>query len=875
MRTLRRGWSRFVGAFTGRRKDSEFADEFAGHIDLLTQENIRAGMDPVEARRQAVLKFGTISSAEEACREQRGLPRLEAFAIDMRHASRALRKSPGFALTIILTLAIAIGANTAIFSLVNQALLHPRGVDHPERIVSIRERYGKLKMNSIPISGPAFRDVRDNRELFEYTAALDGADFTYTGSGSPQHLRAASVTKEWFQVFGAKPLLGRIFVEEEDQPKGGRVVVLSYTTWTKIFGADPNVIHRTIELDHLPFRVIGVMGSEFNWPRNWPREIALWIPLALGADAFTEENRFNESFSTMARLREGVTPEQANAWLKLHAAHVLESNAPGATEVATLDWGMFSESFTQVTAGETRTPMLMLMAAVGIVLLIASSNIAGLMIARNAARSHELAVQAALGASRARLLSRTCAESLLLTAMGTITGIALAFAGMKALLLLAPGDAIPGLGAQFDFTTFAFTVAISMTAGVFFGVLPSWRASMVTPFSAMKGAGRVTAKQRFRSTLVVMEAALALVLMIAAGALLRSFRNLERVHPGFDAQGITTASISFPEAHYSSMEKQRIFFREVLQRLPANSGIAVGVPFSSYQNASSFSIEGQSNHEVLPHADTRVVSPGYIEALRIPLKRGRLFAATDHVQAPLVAVIDETLAKQYWPNEDPVGKRIQPSMDGGPWVTIAGVVGHVLETDLAMDSGRGMIYYSVFQYPLRVPFGTVVTAASDDAVRAAVAAVDPEQPLFDVQSLGDRVSASLASRKFVLRMMTVFATIALFLSAIGLFGVINYAVTQRNREIGIRMALGARRSGVYGMILKDGLRLAFIGSVIGLAVAAALAQTIESQLFQVRVFDPTTVAGTLSVLLAVTIGACFLPATRAASVDPASALRSE
>lgn len=873
MRTLRRGWSRFVGALTGGRKDSEFADEFAAHIDLLAQENIRAGMEPGEARRQAALKFGTVSSAEEACREQRGLPRLEAFAIDLRHATRALRKSPGFALTVVLTLAIAIGANTAIFSLVNQALLHPRGVDHPERIVSIRERYGKLKMENIPTSAPAFRDVRDARDMFEYTAATNIMDLNYAGGRTPQRFQAATITAEWFHVLGAKPLLGRTFTEEEDQPNVSRVVVLSYSTWTKVFGADPTIVDRNIELSQVSYKVVGVMGPGFDW---WPRRTDLWVPQAFSPRDFGPEQRFNESYITLARLREGVRPEQVDPWLKLLSARVLNSNVPGAKEVGSLDWGMFSESLVQSTIGETRTPMLLLLGAVGIILLIASSNIAGLMIARNAARSHELAVQAALGASRARLLSRTFGESLLLALMGTALGIGFAFVGMKALLLMAPANAAPGLGTDLDLTTLAFTAAMSIASGIFFGVLPSWQASLAVPFGTMKGAGRTTARQRFRSTLVVVEAALALLLMIAAGALLRSFRNLERVDPGFDPRGVTTASFSFTPVQYPTIEKRRLFFRQMLEQLPAPSGVGMGIPFSFHQSSSAFKIEG-GNRDVLPHADMRMVSPGYVERLRIPLKRGRTFADTDHARSIPVAMIDETLAAQYWPNEDPIGKRIQPydPDDKAPWVTIIGVVGHVLQSDLAMDSGRGMVYYSAFQYPLAIPFSTVVTAASADAVRAAVAAVDPEQPLFDVQSLDGRVTASLGSRKFVLRMMTVFAAAALFLSAIGLFGVINYAVTQRTREIGIRMALGAQRSGVYGMILKDGLRLAFIGSVIGLAVAAALARTIESQLFQVRVFDSMTVAGTLLVLLAVTIGACFLPAMRAASVDPASALRSE
>lgn len=873
MKPLRRGWKRFIGMFR-RNGDDERSDEFALHVDLLTQENIRKGMSEDEARRQAALRFGTISSAQEACREQRGLPRLEAFAIDLHHAARSLRKSPGFALAVIVTLGIAIGANTAIFSLVNQALLHPRGVSHPERIVSIRERYGKLKINSIPISAPAFRDVRDERDVFQYTAAANGIELTYTGGGSPQHFQGFAVSAEWFDVLGAKPMLGRTFTEEEDQPNANRVAILSYSTWTKVFGADPAVVNRSIELDRLPYKVIGVMGNNFDWPR----QTALWIPLALPPRVLTPQNRFSEYLFTLARLRDGVQPEQGDSWLKLLAARVLKSDAPGAQVVSTLDWGMFSESFSQSTAGDTKKPMLLLLGAVGIVLLIASSNVAGLMISRNAARSHELAVQAALGASRARLLSRTIAESLVLALLGTAAGIGFAYAGMKALLVWAPTEAVPGLGAELDLTTLAFTAVISIASGLFFGVLPSWQASMAAPFSAMKGAGRVTAKQKFRSMLVVAEAALALLLMIAAGALLRSFLNLEQVKPGFEPQGRMTAMFSFPQPSYPTAEKQGVFYRELLDRLPKPSGIGVGTPFTPTQNSGAFGIEGREltgDPAGVPHGDMRLVTAGYIDALRIPLKRGRTFDNTDRADGFSVALIDETLATQYWPNEDPIGKRIRRTEQDSPWYTIVGIVGHVLQSDLAMDSGRGMIYLNLLQSPRRVPFATVVTPASREEIQAAVAAVDPGESIYDVQSLGDRVAASLDARKFVLRMMTAFAAIALFLAALGLFGVISYSVTQRTREIGVRMALGARPAGIYGMILMNGLRLIGVGLVIGLIAGLGVARAIESQLFQVRAFDPMTVAAMVLILVIVTFAASFYPAMRAASVDPVSALRSE
>lgn len=541
-----------------------------------------------------------------------------------------------------------------------------------------------------------------------------------------------------------------------------------------------------------------------------------------------------------------------------------------------MDWGMFLEPFTHTTVGETRTPMLLLLGAVGMILLIASSNVAGLMLARNAARSHELALQAALGASRVRLLSRTCAESLLLAAMGTGVGVALAFAGMEALLRWAP-EKVPGLSARLDLFTLGFTAAIAFASGLLFGILPAWQASGVMPFSALSGAGRATARQRLRSALVIAEAAMALVLMIAAGALLRSFWKLEQVRPGFDPHGVMTATFAFSQTQYPSAEKQSVFYRQLLERLPAQSGIVLGAPFTGYMSTSGFEMQGRPfprGVDAIPHGSVRLITPGVFEALHIPLKRGRFFSPSDRNGTELVAVIDDTLARRFWPSEEPIGQRLRPA-DGGPWYTIVGVAGHILQSDLATDPGRGVIYYSLYQHSRRIPFATVVTRTSADAIRAAVASADSSESIFDVESMESRVAASLASRRFVLRMMSCFAATALFLAALGLYGVINFAVSQRTREIGVRMALGARSATVSGMIVGEGLRVAAIGAAVGIAAAAALARSLDSQLFEVRAFDTLAVAIALAILFAVAVVASLLPARRAASVDPITALRCE
>ncbi len=877
MRKYENRTARFPSAarrLSSQRQDARLEDEIDAHIELLTLDNLRAGMDPAEARRQAALRFGKPSSTREACRDQRGLPHLEAFLKDLRHASRALRKTPGFSVAVVLTLAVAAGANTALFSLVDQALFHPRGIDHPERIVSIREHYGKL-LNLSDLgatSGPAFADVRNERGLFEHAAALTSDYFTYTGGSKPEHLEGARVSSEWFAVLGARPMLGRTFAAEEDQPNAERVAVLSYGTWTKLFGRDRSVIGRRIELDLQPYRVIGVMGPgiEAIGPSD------LWVPLALAPADIAPQERFHQHLFTLARLRPHVTEQQVDNWLRLRAAQVLASNVPGAKETAALDWYMFSKPYTDTMVGDTRTPMLLLLAAVGMILLIATANVAGLMLARNAARLHELAVQVALGAGRGRLLSRLAAESLLLSLLGALAGLALAAGGMRAVLLWAPKDAVPGLDARFDVFTLAFTAAAIAAASIFFGILPAWLASATPPVDAMRAGTRtVSGRQRLRSCLVVGEAALAMVLIVAAGALLKSFLRLEAVSPGFDTRGVMTAAVSFPAAQYSSAEKQAAFYRAVLGSLPAPSAFASSVPFQGGINAGGFEIEGRPEDEGSPrHTDVRFVSPGYFEALHIPLRHGRFFASSDHAGAQGVAIIDENVARQYWPGGDPVGKLIRPN-GASVWFNVIGVAGHVLQADLALDSGRGTIYYDLYQFPQPLPVSVMVTHARVEAIRQAVAAANPAESIFDVQSLRARVAGSLASRQFLLRMMSFFAATALFLAALGLYGVISYSVSQRTREIGVRMALGARSASVYGMVVAEGLRLAGAGCVLGLAGAAGLARMLESQLFHVQAFDVATVAAAVAILLAVAVAASFWPARRAAAIEPMAALRCE
>jgi len=869
----------------GARQRQEFTAELESHIQMQAEDNLRLGMSPGEARRAAVLKFGSIASTQESVRDQMGLPGLESFLKDIHYALRGMRKSPGFTTVMVLTLALGIGANTAIFSLVNQILLHPRGISHPERLVVVRTKYDKLNLKSINNSPPTFADARDSRAVFEHAGAMRRLDVNYTGGDVPQSLHGAAVSAEWFDVFGAKPILGRVFAAEEDQPNADRVTVLAHSAWVRIFGADPGVVGRTIELNQVPYRIIGVMGSGFEWPAP----VDLWAPLALPARAFNAGNRFNENLTVVARRRPDVPFAQANAWLKVLTDRVLNAGTPGAASAKNADWGLFGVPFIDFSAGATKVPVLILLGAVGLVLLIACSNSAGLMLARTSARAQEMAVRAALGASRQRLIWQTLTESLLLAIAGALVGLALAYGATFLLLRLAPEDAVAGLEASLNTYVLLFTAAAAIVSGIASGIAPAWQLARIDAHDTLKGGGRAStagpARQRLRSTLVIAETALALMLLVGAGLLLRAFTQLENVNPGFESRGVMTAMFSLPAKQYPDGIKQAVFYREVLERVARTKGvtaaaIGIGIPFSQYAEAGGFTIEGRTPApgEATPHADRRYVTPDYFAALTITLKQGRVFTEEDSLETEHVVMIDENLARQYWPGEDPLGKRI--SLWEGP-CRIVGITGHVLGSDLAADSGKGVVYFSLFQEKRAFPVASIVaktsgkTAGMTAAIREAVRAADPSQPVHDFKTLDEMVSNSLASRRLVTQLLGFFAVTALFMAALGLYGVISYSVTLRTREIGIRIALGAKPESVLLGVLSQGLRLTAVGVAAGLVGSLSINRALASQLFKVGTFDPLIFASMAAALLVAALLASYIPARRALRVDPLTALRSE
>ena len=804
---------------------------------------------------------------------------------NLRITCRTLAKSPGFTITAIAALALGIGSNTAIFSVVNEVLLNPAGVSNPERIASLRVKYDKLSLRSIPVSLPDFADVRNSKQVIESAAIMQPGDYNYTGSGMPERLRGATVSLEWFDVFGAKPRLGRLFQPEEDQPNANRVLVLSFAAWKRLFGQDPGVLGRTVELNQMPYRVVGVMGPEFRWPAT----ADLWVPAGIAPEGFNPQNRFNESWDVAVRFKPGVTFAQANALVALLSDRLRNDGGQAGAYSRDSAWGMFLVPFTEFIAGDTKAPMLVLLSAVGFVLLIACSNIAGLMLVRASGRSREIAVRAALGAGRWNLIEQTLAESFVLALAGAIVGLALAVAGVRGLLLLAPANGLVALDVRIDPTVLIFTAVAAIASAILFGIAPAIQISRLDTFESLKEGGRSgiagLRRQRMRAGLVIGEVALAMVLLAGAGLFLRSLASLEEVNPGFQPSGVITASVVLPPVQFSEPAKRLAFYRAVLERASHLPGVttaaaAIPVPFSGQAGSASFMIEGRPSPpgDPGPHGDIAYISPDYFAALGIPLRSGRVFTEQDQLNSAPVAMIDETLARQYWPNENPIGKHIRNGMRTD-WATIVGVVGHTKKSDLAGDVDKGKYYWPLFQKP--IPFTTFVARSQSDAaalssaMREAVHSVAPALAVSQIQTLSDMVSTSLAQRRFVVTLLGVFAAMALLMAALGLYGVIGYSVSQRTQEIGIRMALGAQRSEVLSLVIGQGMLLAGIGTGIGLAVALGFGRVLRNQLFQVSPFDPLTFIATAAILIGAALLASYVPARRATKVDPMDALRYE
>jgi predicted permease len=812
---------------------------------------------------------------------------------DIRYALRTLWKNPGFSIVAVLTLALGIGANTAIFSAVNALLLHPNGIPHPERLVAIRAKYEKLNLKSIVISAPDYTFARGNKQVFASVALQTESDFNYAAGNWPLRLRGSRVSWQWFDVFEAKPLLGRVFVPEEDQPNANHEVVLAYNTWKSTFGGDANIVGRSIQLNQEPYKIIGVMGPDFLWPN--PTD--LWAPLGLKPEAFGVDNIFNESYFAVGRLQPNVKLSGAGAYLNVVTKQIWDDpRAKGYPKNS--GWGIFAIPFTEFVYGDVRTPLLILLGAVGFVLLIACSNVAGLLLARASGRGKEFAVRTALGASPWRLASQMLTESVVLAACGMALGLAIAFGVLRALMALAPENLSTGVSISMDGYVLGFTALLAFFSAIIFGAVPAWRTARIDPQTNLnQGRGTGGANRgdhRFRDVLVAAELSLALVLLASAGVFLKSLSKLHDVDLGFRPHGLMTAVLALPERLYETPTKQIAFYRATLDRLANSPGVesaAAGVPlpFSGFNGAASFNIEGRVEPpgDPGPHGDIRLVSTGYFETMGIRLVHGRSFTDQDREGSQPVAMIDENLAREYWPNGDPVGGRIRNGTDG-PWKTIVGVVAPVRHSQVAGEesssegvqgAAKGVYYFPLYQTPETAAFLVARTngdpVALSAVIREAVHGVDPGQPVSDLKTMDSRIALSLGPRRSAVTLLTVFAVMALTLAAVGLFGLVRYNVAQRTQEIGVRMALGATQSDVLRMVLGEGLRLVLAGVIGGLIAAFALTRVLAGLLYGVSATDPATFAGMAVVLTLVALFASWLPARRATRVDPLVALRYE
>jgi putative ABC transport system permease protein len=796
---------------------------------------------------------------------------------DLRYGARMLLKKPGFTLIAIITLALGIGANTAIFSVVNAVLLRPLPFAEADRLMMIRE----TKLPQFPefsVSPGNFLDWKAQNTVFERLAAVRYLPFNLIGTGDPERLSGYGVTEGFFAMLGAQPQVGRDFSAEEYQPGHNSVVVLSQKLWQKRFGGDPKILNQAITLDAQSYTIVGIMPASF---RFGGRNTDLWTPLAFTAkDA---QNHGGHYLSAIGRLKPGVTVDQARTEMVTIAGR-LAVQYPDANT----GWSVKVSPLLEYTVRSIKPALLVLLGAVAFVLLIACANVANLLLARAAGRQKEIAVRTALGAGRARIVRQLLTESVLLAVVGGAVGLLLAKWGMDLLLKLVPQDLPRMSDVSLDGRALAFTAAITLLTGIIFGLVPALQSSKPNLNETMKDAGRGSTeagrRQLIRSTLVVLEVAAALVLLVGAGLLMKSFWQLQKVDPGFNPDNALTLSVVLPKSKYTEEPRQVAFFQQLMEKVGGLPGVqAVGasnvIPLND-DFVLSFEVQGRAPLPPGAGQSTNfyAVSADYFKAMGISLRRGRLFTEGDTSNSPHVALINETMAKKIFPDEDPIGKRISFGGKNPDWYEIVGIVGDTKQYGL--DQATTLQTYEPFTQQT-FPYMTLVVRTTGDpasftgAIRGQVLSIDKDQPISGVQTLNHLLSTSIAQQQFSMLLLGIFASVALVLAAVGIYGVLSYAVTQRTHEIGIRMALGAGRGDVLRLVVGHGMLLTFIGVVAGLAAAFALTRLMTTMLYGVSATDPLTFGLIALLLVTIALVACWIPARRATRVDPMIALRYE
>ncbi len=901
MRFLRRFLERLANFATRRRGDQRLREEMEEHLALQTAENLRAGMASAEARRQAVLKFGATEAIMEEYQAEQGLPFIENLLQDLRYARRLFAKSPGFAAVAILTIGLGVGATTAMFSIVNAVLLRSLPYPEPDRLVKILFNSPGTGMRAVRFSVPEMDDLRNRAGVFEQVSAMARGSIDLTGGVQPQRLEMLVASPNYFSLLREIPQIGRLFDSQDFTPGYASVAVISDGLWHRNFAADPGVLGRTIRLDNDPYTIVGVLPPGFRHPgRASPRDVEVWITSGFSAAPDPPPTRSTRSLpQAYGRLKPGVTLAQAQDRLTAMASELRREYA--ADYPSEGKWTIEIQPLQDALVGKVRPMLLVLQGAVILIVLIVSLNIANLLLARASGRQQEMAMRSALGASRGRIVRQMLTESLLLSSMGGAVGIAMAVGALRFSMRFIPSTIPRGSEVTVDWAVLSFALLISLLTGLLFGLAPAIHSSKSDLSTAIREGDRASGyskrSNRLRDALIVSELAIAVVLMIGAGLLLRTLRDLLKENPGFNPTQVVAASVNLPYPNdprldtYLTIVQQSTFYRELRRRVNAIPGVELAGFVSDLPTAGSplsdFAV-GIEGHPSKPGEELRaepiIISPDYFRVMQSPLMRGRYFTEEDQDGKLPVAIVDESTARRYWPDRDPLGRRLRVGQDPtSSWRTVVGVVKDIRHDGLDVD-GVPHVYISIYQKFDAVQgvvfrdFAIVARTSLpaillEPQVRREVQNIDPGLPVYNVTSMDELLDRSLASRRFSAQLVGGFAGLALLLASIGIYGLLAYMVGQRSREIGLRMALGAGRGEILRMILLKGIVLAGAGVAVGVILSASAASMMASLLYGVRPLDPTIFLVVPLLFFAVAVLASYIPAWRATKVDPIIALR--